>query len=144
MSQPTRELLEGLNELAQVAKQMAAGAVDRNHDGQIDWKDLVSAAGDERFTDVVQRVLANTQRAELLQALHVLDAKKVALRRGRSFEQLSDDELDQYEALRSTEAVLHQAADKIERDRHELLAWLVDDGLPILARTIALVLPLVS
>jgi hypothetical protein len=144
MSQSTRELLERLSKLAKVAKEMAVDAVDINDDGKINWKDLTGAMGNGDFANVVEKVLGQTKRGEVLSALSVLDSKKVALRNGRSYEQMSDAELDQYEALRSTENILHATADKIEKDRHKFVAWLVDEALPVLARTLKLVMPVLA
>jgi hypothetical protein len=144
MPKPTKVLLEELHRLAKVAKIMAADAVDIDGDGKVDWNDLIAAPGSARFKERVDHLLKQTRRADVLGALGALNQKKIQLRNGRSFTDMSDEELDRYAALRSTEDVLHQAADKIEQDRSTFIAWLVETALPALASALAIVIPIIT
>jgi hypothetical protein len=144
MSQPTRVLLEELHRLAKIAKTMAEDAVDIDGNGKVDWNDLIAAPGSAKFKELVDRLLKQTRRADVLSVLDALNQKKILLRNGRSFTDMSNDELDQYAALRSTENLLHQVADKIEKDRSKFLAWLVDTALPALANTLEIVIPIIT
>ena len=144
MSIATKVLLEELHRLAKVAKTMAEDAVDIDGNGKVDWNDLMAAPGSAKFKETVDRLLAQTRRADVLSALGTLNQKKIQLRNGRSFSDMSDQELDQYGALRATENILHQAADKIEQDRSKLIAWLVDTALPALGSALKIVVPLIT
>jgi hypothetical protein len=144
MPTPTKALLEELHRLAKVAHVMAADAADIDGNGKVDWHDLIATPESARFKDAVDRLLKQTRRADVLSSLGVLNQQKLRLRNGRSFSDLSDEELDQYAALRATENILHQAADKMEQDRSQFIAWLVDNALPALASTLKIVLPIIS
>lgn len=143
MSRNAIKLLENLSHLAKVAKQVGHDAIDVNGDGKIDWQDLVTSAEGQDFSGLVDRVLGQTKRKDVLEALARVSAKKVALRADRSYAEMSDEELDRYDALRATERLLHRAADKIERDRAKFVAWLVDDALPVFGRVLKTVVPLI-
>ena len=144
MANATKVLLEELHRLAKVAKTMAEDAVDIDGNGRVDWNDLIAAPESAKFKEKVDRLLQHTRRADVLSALGTVNQKKTQLRHGRSFTEMSDQELDQYAALRTTENLLHQAADKIELDRSKFLAWLVDAGLPALASALKIVIPLIA
>jgi hypothetical protein len=144
MSRATKVLLEELHRLAKVAKTMAEDAVDIDGNGKVDWKDLIAAPGSDKFKDTVDRLLEQTHREDVLSALGTVNQKKKQLRNGRSFTEMTDEELDQYAALRATENILHQAADKIEQERSRFIAWLVDSALPVLGSALKVVIPLIA
>jgi len=144
MPRPTKVLLEELHRLAKVARTMAEDAVDIDGNGKVDWNDLIAAPGSAKFKEIVDRLLKQTHRADVLSALGTVNQKKIQLRNDRSFTDMSDEELDQYAALRSTENILHQAADRIEQDRSKFIAWLVDTALPALASALKIVIPIIT
>jgi hypothetical protein len=138
----TRNLLLGLDKLAKVAKQLAHDVADFNDDGKVNWEDVVAASKDDKFKELVGAALGRTKRADVYAALAEINRRRHDLAAGRSYAEMTNEELDQYEALRSTERVLYQAADKLEGSRSRFLAWLVNDALPVLASTLKVVLPL--
>ena len=144
MSRATKVLLEELHRLAKVARTMAEDAVDIDGNGKVDWKDLIAAPGSDKFKDAVDRLLEQTHRKDVLSALGTVNRKKKELRNGRSFTEMTDEELDQYAALRATENILHQAADTIEQERSKFIAWLVDSALPVLGRVLKVVIPIIA
>lgn len=144
MPTATSVLLEEIHRLAKVAKLMAEDAVDIDGNGKVDWSDLVAAPGSAKFEEALDRLLKQTPRTDVLTALGVLNQKKIRLRNDRSFTDMTDQELDQYAALRTTENILQQAADKMEQDRSTFIAWLVDTALPSLASALQIVIPLLT
>jgi hypothetical protein len=144
MPKATKVLLEEVHRLAKVAKTMAEDAVDLDGNGKVDRNDLIAAPEGAKFKETLDRVLKQTSRTDVLSALGALNQRKIQLRRGRSFTDMTDEELDQYGALRTTEIILHQAADRIEQDRSNFIAWLVDGALPALATALKIVIPLIT
>lgn len=138
----TKDLFAALEKLAKAAKQLADETADINKDGKVNWDDVVAAAGDQKFRDLVDNVLGQAKRKEIYAGLSDIDKKKTELVAGRSYAEMSSDELDKYAALRSAEKILYQAADKIERGRSQFVAWLVDDALPVLGTVLKVVIPL--
>jgi hypothetical protein len=138
----TRELLAALERLAKAAKQLAEDTADVNNDGKVNWDDVVAASKDAAFIGLVDSVLGQTKRQEIYAGLLEIDRKKRELAGGRSYAEMSTDELDKYAALRTTENVIYQAADKIERGRARFVGWLVDDALPALGTVLKTVIPL--
>jgi hypothetical protein len=138
----TKDLLTALERLAKAAKQLAADTADVNKDGKVNWEDVVAASKDKVFLELVDSVLGQAKRKEIYSGLLEVDKKKRELANGRSYAEMSSDELDAYAALRTTEDVLYQAADKIEKGRAQFVGWLVDFALPALGSALKIVVPL--
>ena len=99
-----KKLLSAFEKLAKVARQLAHDVADMNNDGKVNWYDVVSASKDEKFKELVASVLGQARRAEVYDALAEISRKRRDLAAGRSYAEMSTEELDKYEALRNRES----------------------------------------